>query len=334
MRRAKDNSFKSCWSGPTARILESVYRCKSPATFFVSKARELFKQVRPVGPPFDPHEYAKALKIKVREEDMTLDGFLKCNNLREFEISLNRNTRLSRKNFTLAHEIAHTFVFFDLHEFSAKFRRGETYDKGEERLCDLAAAELLMPFSVFKGDLLRLSVHGTITPETVFTLMDRYNVSLQATCTRIAWVESDSVCALWKKEGTSISPEWVAPFRLKRMALCRTGRSSIEQALKGKRDVITETDTFYVMGKRKVHKTSSLLLRSGAVLSVLQARASVTEHVRAGSSYQPQHCERQSISSVRAGCAAEGAPFQFSFSFEKTKSGKCRYRAALGSYGL
>jgi len=315
MRHEKDNSFQSFWSGPTARLLECVYRCKSPATFFVSRARELFREVRPGGPPFDPHEYAEALKIKVREEDMTIDGYLKCNNLGEFEISLNRNVRLSRKNFTLAHEIAHTFVFFDLHEFTEKFRVSKNYDREEERLCDLAAAELLMPFHVFKCDLLRLSVRGVITPETIFSLMERYNVSLQAVCTRIVWIEKDSVCALWKKQGTSISPEWVAPSRMKQIALCRTGRSSIEQSLNGKRDVITRTDAFYFKRKRKIHTTSSLLLRSGIVLSVLQARASFAGPPRRASFSQPQNYGGRSAASVRTGCATADSPIQHSFPF-------------------
>jgi len=276
MQRKHKNPW-DLWTGPISRTLERVYNSKSPATLFITRARQLFRESRPVGPPFDPREYADALGIRVTEEDLGVDGILQCGANRKFRIILNSKSNERRKNFTLAHEIAHTFFYFDLHEFGEKYRGSDNYDKEEERLCNLAAAELLMPFSCFNCDLLNFSDKRDVTPETVFSLMTKYRTSLQAVCMRIVWMKKSAACALWKRRGAALFSEWITPFRFKRLALCRTGHSSVEKALVRPRQIITEPDTYYLDGRRTTRRTSSLLLRSGAVFSILQTRPSLTK---------------------------------------------------------
>jgi len=275
----RKNLPKSEWFGPTARILQSVYSCKSPVPLFIAKAQQTRYETGVGGPPFNPGEYAKALGITVEEkEDMTLDGILKYRGKGGFLIQLKKDAQPYRKNFTLAHEIAHTF-FYDVlvqarqrNDNSISFR-GNNFDQEEERLCDIAAAELLMPFDKFSSDLLQSEQDEDITPEKLFWLMDRYQVSLSAVAIRATWIIRNLACAFWRRRQHAINLEWVTPKSLSPLVLCQTGRSSIEEALKGPPGrVITKVDTFYYCpGYRSkiIRKTSSLKTRSGQVISVL-----------------------------------------------------------------
>lgn len=122
-----------------------------------------------MSPPYRPESYRRALKLllpkveqllddceiravpvnlyriakhqdihRVRELDTRLDGQLLELESGGFEVILSRNAPLSRRRFTLAHEIAHTLL--------AQAEGGvECSDGIVEDLCNAMAAELLMP---------------------------------------------------------------------------------------------------------------------------------------------------------------------------------------------
>src|SRR5207245_4521892 len=173
-------------------------------SLFTARARTLHHELRLSGPPFDPWELAKRLNIEVREKSMALDGYLERDQDDTFVIYVRRESALPRKRFTICHEIAHTF-FFDILTAGRKFRQKYQDDPEEERLCDIAAAELLMPFSCFNGDLSGTQMDGGLGPTNVLKLMDRYQVSLQAAATRITWIMRDTICALWQKKGAAVN---------------------------------------------------------------------------------------------------------------------------------
>lgn len=89
----------------------------------------------------------------IRQIKLAIDGRVFPSDDGRFVIEINAKSDPGRQNFTLAHEIGHTF--FLLHEPKEKNRRTdksiEVYDSEnlEERLCDIAAAELLMPEAMF-----------------------------------------------------------------------------------------------------------------------------------------------------------------------------------------
>src|SRR5687768_3440383 len=102
---------KSKWSGVTARTLRSIYGSKSPLLLFREKAVEIRQTTRVKGPAFDPFQYAAQLGIRVEELDnMSIDGLLKCEG-GQYVVQLKKDVFDLRKNFTLAHEIAHTFFY-------------------------------------------------------------------------------------------------------------------------------------------------------------------------------------------------------------------------------
>jgi Zn-dependent peptidase ImmA (M78 family) len=253
-------------------VLRKIYGAQSPITLFLSKVSEVHLKARIDGPPFDPHTCAKALNIRVTEEDgMAMDGLLRYREREGFEIALREHQPPARKRFTLAHEIAHTFFYLELLEFDDKYRPGLGYDREGEFLCDLAAAELLMPARTFKRDLELKAQDGRITPSTVLELRDLYQVSLQAVCTRIARLRKDLICAIWNLESKAIHLEWVAPSCTRPLVLCHTGHSSVERAFDRSGEVVDGFDCFYLKGKRAVRKTFSRSFRSGGALSILQS---------------------------------------------------------------
>ena len=259
----------------------------------------LHHELRLGGPPFDPWELAERLNIKVKEQSMALDGYLERCKDNSFVIYVQRDAAPLRKRFTICHEIAHTF-FFDILTKGRKFRQKHQDDPEEEWLCDIAAAELLMPFSCFNGDLGAAQRDGGLTPSNVLKLVGRYQASLQAVATRITWISRDTICALWEKRGPAVNLIWAAPIRARSLVLCQTGRTSVESAAGTPGQVITAKDSFYVLGKNTHlirRLTSSQRLRSGQILSVLNPVSAETAYRKS------------------AGAQAETPPVQLDFRF-------------------
>jgi uncharacterized protein DUF955 len=254
-----------------ASFLKRRYSCNSPVDLFIGEARRLQRKSRIHGPPFDPRDYARSLGIRVVErEGMGLDGQLRPLGDGTFLIEVKEDATVSRKNFTIAHELGHTF-FYDLLAKLEHRRGAEGSDLEEERLCDLAAAELLMPEEDFKRD---LANGGPVSPDILLNLSQRYCVSLSAAATRVAWLTGDIACALWRLEHAAVGLQWITPRWMGRLVLCQTGGSSIEEASKTLGKVVTRIDSFYREdGRRLRRETSSLGLSSRQMLSVISVRA-------------------------------------------------------------
>lgn len=262
------------WEGPTAKLVERIYACNSPASVFVTKARVIVHAAKQTRPPIDPFALAASLNVRVEEKPMALDGFIEKDCSGQFVVVLNKDTGIQRKRFTLCHELAHTFFFDDL-VHSRSFRRENQYDPEEERLCNLAAAEMLMPFRMFNGDLQRIKDKNGITPDTVFKLMDRYVVSLQAASNRITWIVRGSACVIWRRDGTAINLEWATPMAMRDLVLCQTGRTSVERACSRPGQVFSAPDSYYTADQRRIRRwTISRKMLSGSIFSVLTCQDS------------------------------------------------------------
>lgn len=202
-----------------------------------------------------------------------MDGLLKQTQLGKFVIRLKREVCQSRKNFTLAHELAHTFFYDALMNCSPKFRGSYTADPEEEALCNIGARELLMPRESFQRDLKKHRQSGLITARTLLQLASLYQVSLQAAAIRLTTIYKKIACVMWEKSGCAINMKWVAPIRRGKLILCQTGRSSVELAFKGPpNEQITANDSFYCtggVGSRRIRKeTLSQKFSTGSVFSI------------------------------------------------------------------
>lgn len=151
----------------------------------------------------------------VVDADMTgTDGLLSSTRSGAYVVSLRKGQSRSRRRFTLAHEMGHAIVCSSIARGDrAKVIgpldcRTETEDdKDEERLCDLIAAELLMPVAQFSQAMDEIGVCARTIP----TIARQFGVSLQASCWRIMQILPYEInMGLWKMDESEsrFVPEW------------------------------------------------------------------------------------------------------------------------------
>ncbi len=153
-------------------------------------------------PPFLPEDFARLQGIKkIVKADL---GEVSAVLLR-FEdgcvIKLNEKHHLVRQAFSCAHEIGHIlFSELKLERYvqSIEYRtfnpqgQAQARERARERLCDVAATELLMPESVFQK---YLSSFG-LSIYSIERLANIFRVSSQAAAIRIAEVSTEPCIAL------------------------------------------------------------------------------------------------------------------------------------------
>ena len=140
------------------------------------------------GPPFDPIELANIRGIAVRPNAAVADARVFWVNGR-FEIEYNPHRPRGRVNFSIAHEIAHTF-FEDCAE-EVRNRSREKWDTRSwelEVLCNVGAAEMMMPVGSFPSD-----ATGVATIEELMRLRKEYQVSAEAILIRLVKLASSRV---------------------------------------------------------------------------------------------------------------------------------------------
>jgi hypothetical protein len=134
------------------------------------------------GPPFDPFALADLLHINVVPNSEVLDARtipLKGNRV---QIEYNPNQARARIRYSVAHEIAHTF-FPDCAERVRNRAARQDYAENEwelEMLCNLGAAEMLMPTGSL-GDL----KDKELSLREVLDLRKRFEVSTESVLLRL-----------------------------------------------------------------------------------------------------------------------------------------------------
>lgn len=130
--------------------------------------------------PTDLKSIAKRLNVEsVVEEPLPFDGML----LREkgcLSIKLNSHSHPLRRRFTLAHELGHILLASGT-DYDGKWQRHGCKGREAERLCDVAASELLMPEKEARDYFTNIEV----SPQKVSNFASRFEVSLQAAAARI-----------------------------------------------------------------------------------------------------------------------------------------------------
>jgi O-acetyl-ADP-ribose deacetylase (regulator of RNase III) len=145
------------------------------------------------GPPFDPIALAELLKIPVIPRDDVPDARTVPVGKDGVRIEFNPSRPPNRVRYSIAHEIAHT-LFPDC---AAHVRNRATYhevtgdDWQLEALCNIGAAELLMP----AGSMPILSLEG-LTIERLMELRLKYAVSAEALLIRVART-AETPCAMF-----------------------------------------------------------------------------------------------------------------------------------------
>lgn len=152
-------------------------------------------------PPFLPEEFARLQDIKIVKADLGETSAVLFRMHDGHVIKVNQNHPPVRQNFSCAHEIGH-LLFSELKleryiqsiEYRTSNPQGQMITRAEDRehLCDVAAAELLMPESVFRK---YLSGFG-VSISSIERLANIFKVSKQSAAIRIAEVSVEPCLAL------------------------------------------------------------------------------------------------------------------------------------------
>lgn len=104
------------------------------------------------GPPYDPFELAELMHVPAVPREDLYDARLAPAEGGGVRLEFNPTRPRARVRFTIAHELSHTF--FPDYKKAARYRSGPKARADEwqlELLCNIAAAELLMPIGSFQS---------------------------------------------------------------------------------------------------------------------------------------------------------------------------------------
>lgn len=195
-------------SGPIARgLLASVPGAKNASDAVLWYAELLIAESGISQPPFQPHLYADLRRVKsIVDKDMKVEGRLVPVG-QGFLIEVRKDRSRQRKNFSCAHELAHTFFFEAVPEMKRSMQAAKKQiDNEEELLCNLAAAELLMPHRVFS----RIARDFLPSPSSLIDLSSTFESSITSTALRVMslglW---NCSFVLWSKNDKEIAPSWL-----------------------------------------------------------------------------------------------------------------------------
>lgn len=171
------------------------------------------------GPPFDPFQLASHMGIAVTPKDDIPDARLVPAASGGVYVEFNPNHSPVRIRFSLAHELAHT-LFRD-HAEAVRKRGQPTGDEWQlELLCNLAAAEFLMPIGT-AGELEK----EPIDIENLIRLRKTFDVSTEALFLRMVKLTSEP-CAVFaaarmagEGEPTRFRIDYVIPSRSWRVSI-------------------------------------------------------------------------------------------------------------------
>jgi len=162
---------------------------------------ELIERRGTDSPPFLAEEYAQLRNIsKIEMIDLgDLDAVL-IRARDGYVMKINTKHPLVRQNFSCAHEIGHTLLNELLQKEQLRdneWRGGEEITgRAKERLCDTAAAELLMPAHVFSKYLFNMG----LSIESIEILARIFKVSIPAAAIRVQEVSTEHCLAIrWKR---------------------------------------------------------------------------------------------------------------------------------------
>jgi len=136
----------------------------------------------------------RLIKEVIYRSELDCDGFVKPlggTYSAGFQIVINSRCRLTRFRFTLAHELCHTFFYEIVPEIKFCHR---LVDPQEERLCNIGAAELLMPVLAVKKAAKGLD----ISLKSLDDLANRFQVSAEAMILRLRSAKLwNSIYSIW-----------------------------------------------------------------------------------------------------------------------------------------
>lgn len=220
------------WTNPSVIRLAGA---NDPIEVMQKKAREIVLnaiQEGWAGPPFDPFELAEHLSVPITPREDIRDARTIPVGGRGLRIEFNPNKPRGRMRFSVAHEIGHT-LFPDCAETIRTRGLTEREDSWQlELLCNLAAAEILMPIGAAVG-----LEREPVRIDNVLRLQREYDVSTEAICLRIIKLTAEP-CTLFAATRTSPVLSSVANCRIDYSVPSRATKFSIPQGFEVSSDTV------------------------------------------------------------------------------------------------
>lgn len=180
------------WTNPSVRAMAED---RDPVEVITLRARQLVLQALDegwTGPPFDPITLAEFLRLDVAANSEVRDARTVPLGRGKVRIEFNPNRPRGRMRYSVAHEIAHT-LFPDCAERirnRTQHRDLEGDDWQLEALCNIAAAEFLMPVASFAP-----LAAESLSIQSVLDLQREFDVSTEALVIRLAETSELSLAA-------------------------------------------------------------------------------------------------------------------------------------------
>lgn len=174
-------SRETNWSHPSVLALNEP----DPISAVIMRARRTVLNAIEMGwsgPPYNPFALAEMLGIKLLPTEDVLDARTHSDSAGRFTIEFNPQRPAARTRYSVAHELGHT-LFPDC---AAATRNRATHQEMKdddwqlESLCNIAAAEILIPFGTLQEE---LSMRPSIG--LVLDLRRKYLVSCEAIVNRL-----------------------------------------------------------------------------------------------------------------------------------------------------
>jgi Zn-dependent peptidase ImmA (M78 family) len=183
------------WTDKSVQSLINANSEKNPIDIIRELARDLVINAYDkgwAGPPFDPIKLAQILGINVLPNDSILDARIYCNAEGSYFIEYNPHQKESRINFSIAHEIGHTF--FPDWKYKIRNREDEKgIDTWElEFLCNIAASEILIPYAEFNNE----ANSVPLTMDSILNISNKYKASVESVFLRFCEVVEKSCVIL------------------------------------------------------------------------------------------------------------------------------------------
>lgn len=213
-RRGSTQPGDTGWSHPSVLAL----RAPDPVSTIIERARGMVLEAMEkgwAGPPYNPFALAEMFGRKLLPTEEVLDARTRADSSGRFTIEFNPQRPPARMRYSIAHELGHT-LFPDCAEAvrnRATHQEMKADDWQLEALCNIAAAEILMPFGTLKDEV-------TIRPSggLILDLRRRYLVSSEAVVNRLIRLTSYPCLAFFARRESDTSSYFIE-YRISSPAL-------------------------------------------------------------------------------------------------------------------
>ena len=182
----RSNKAHEDWTNSSVKTLQS----DDPIGQIIRRARELVLSAMErgwSGPPYNPFALAEMEGMKLLPTEEVVDARTRSDSKGQFTIEFNPQRAAARMRYSIAHELGHT-LFPDCASATrhrATHQEMKDDDWQLESLCNIAAAEILMPFGTLQEE---LSMRPSVG--LVLDLRRRYLASCEAVANRLIRLSS------------------------------------------------------------------------------------------------------------------------------------------------